>query len=201
MSDETNMKGRKMKKVLCVVLLAVAGLGVASCEYPTADPVNNDIGFKPSYAYGSDAYQWTTGPGLPWTWWYASSFAAARQTQVGGPAWSYVGGVWPFQAPTVIVVEVGQCGFADAIACTTTSTVNGHIVRGKIVLDSDWLWLDQNVAINAMLHEMGHVAGLEHYSGSFPDGRQAMFPSYGGGSPVTDYRQGDVWGLQWEVAH
>ena len=102
------------------------------------------------------------------------------------------GSTTPTRAEIVAVVGHGPCG-PSAIGCGGPSYTSTELVAGRVWIDPAGLSLSAANRQNLAAHELGHALGLQHYSASWADGRQAMHPTV---SQIPAYRSGDVAGLR-----
>jgi hypothetical protein len=106
-------------------------------------------------------------------------------TSFGGPA-------DPSRGEIAVVLDSGPCG-ADAVGCGGPTLTQQEVLAGRVWLDPTSLGLSVTHQASLAAHELGHALGLQHYDGSWTDGRQVMFPRL---SEVTSYRSGDGAGLR-----
>lgn len=119
----------------------------------------------------------------------AASTATGRAVHVapglGGP-------VDPGRGEIVVVLGTGPCG-GDAIGCGGPTLTDRELVAGRVWVHPTALGRSSADRANLAAHELGHALGLQHFDGSWTDGRQAMFPRL---SEITAYRSGDAAGFR-----
>ncbi len=103
----------------------------------------------------------------------------------GGPA-------DPARGEIAVVIGSGPCG-AGSVGCGGPSLDAREIVAGRVWLHPSSLGIPTGQRSNLAAHELGHALGLQHFDGSWSDGRQVMYPVITG---VTSYRAGDSAGLR-----
>lgn len=119
----------------------------------------------------------------------AASTATGRAVQV---APGQGGGVDPGRGEIVVVLGPGPCG-DGAIGCGGPTLTARELVAGRVWVHPAGLERASAHRANLAVHELGHALGLQHFDGSWTDGRQAMFPQL---SEVTAFRSGDAAGLR-----
>ena len=90
------------------------------------------------------------------------------------------------------MIGSGPCG-SGSIGCGGPALTAREVVAGRVWLHPSALGLSPSHRTNLAAHELGHALGLQHYDGSWTDGRQVMHPVISG---ATSYRAGDSAGLR-----
>lgn len=103
----------------------------------------------------------------------------------GGPA-------APRRGEIVVVVGSGPCG-SGSVGCGGPTLTTSEVVAGRVWIGPSGLGLSPANRSNLAAHELGHALGLQHFDGSWTDGRQVMHPVISG---ATSYRAGDSSGLR-----
>ena len=104
---------------------------------------------------------------------------------VGGP-------VDPGRGEIAVVIGTGPCG-SGSIGCGGPALTAREVVAGRVWVHPSGLGISAPQRANLAAHELGHALGLQHYEGSWTDGRQVMYPVLTG---ATAYRAGDSAGLR-----
>lgn len=101
------------------------------------------------------------------------------------------GSASPARGEITVVIGEGPCG--AAIGCGGPRMTSTELVSGRVWIAASALGLDPASRSNLAAHELGHALGLHHYSPSWTDGRQGMYPVISG---IPTYRAGDRAGLR-----
>lgn len=104
---------------------------------------------------------------------------------VGGP-------VDPGRGEIAVTIGPGPCG-PGSIGCGGPALTTHEVVGGRVWFHPSALDISAAQRTNLAAHELGHALGLQHFDGSWTDGRQVMHPVVSG---LTSYRAGDSAGLR-----
>ncbi len=104
---------------------------------------------------------------------------------IGGP-------VDPGRGEIAVVIGSGPCG-SGSIGCGGPALTTREVVAGRVWVHPSGLGIPAGQRANLAAHELGHALGLQHFDGTWTDGRQVMYPVITG---ATSYRTGDSAGLR-----
>jgi hypothetical protein len=105
---------------------------------------------------------------------------------------AFGGPVDPGRGEIAVVLGSGPCG-SGAIGCGGPALSHTEVISGRVWIHPTALGLSPAHRANLVAHELGHAFGLQHYDGSWTDGRQVMHPVLAG---TTSFRAGDGAGLR-----
>lgn len=98
----------------------------------------------------------------------------------------------PGRGEIAVVLGSGPCGSGSA-GCGGPALTAREVVSGRVWVHQSGLGLSPAQRANLAAHELGHALGLQHFDGSWTDGRQVMYPVITG---TTSFRAGDAAGLR-----
>lgn len=104
---------------------------------------------------------------------------------LGGP-------VDPGRGEIAVAIGTGPCG-SGSVGCGGPALTTREVVAGRVWVHPTGLDISAGQRSNLAAHELGHALGLQHFDGSWTDGRQVMYPVITG---TTSYRAGDSAGLR-----
>ena len=121
--------------------------------------------------------------------------AQAATTATGLPvrvAAGRIASTAPSRGDITVAIGEGACGSAAA-GCGGPALTSTELISGHIWIAPSTLAMSSVKLMNVVTHELGHALGLQHYSASWNDGRQVMYPVVSG---TATFRAGDVAGLR-----
>lgn len=98
----------------------------------------------------------------------------------------------PSRGEITVVLGAGPCG-SQAVGCGGPALTSTEIVSGRVWISPSMLGSSPAKRMNVAAHELGHALGLQHFSSSWSDGVQVMYPVLSG---TSTYRAGDSAGLR-----
>ena len=107
-------------------------------------------------------------------------------------AFAFGGSSDPGRGEIAVVLGSGPCGSGSA-GCGGPALTAREVVSGRVWVHQSGLGLSPTQRTNLAAHELGHALGLQHFDGSWTDGRQVMYPVITG---TTAFRAGDAAGLR-----
>jgi hypothetical protein len=98
----------------------------------------------------------------------------------------------PSRGEITVILDEGPCG-PRAVGCGGPALTTTELVSGRVWIYPSQVNASATTARNIAAHELGHALGLQHYSSSWSDGRQVMYPALSG---TSTFRAGDSAGLR-----